>query len=372
MSNCNNKPTGHRISMFVTKPSDSFMCPICSQVLRDPKQCINGHCFCSECIQNALKCSSECPTCKVSLSLETLGHNSVGLSAIVEMITFCPSLEYFAIDSDAIKCTWTGKLCDQKAHVDECPFVRQDVDCDHCGENFPNGELYIHESHCGFRPVYCTNKCGFVVAYNQLESHQQSDCPLQKVDCPVSQLGMCKECPGHLIRRDLKEHIAGSARLPDTVLQLCEHVAIQTASAKERDKLSEEKVSQLTAQVADLSTRLLSMSALVTRISSRNDALSANIQDVITQNNSLTAQLKTPVSKPTSGGEVGLVATTPASVPPHSRPTMMGGLTSYATRAPPVAPSRSSASRAGGLVPTSTASVVSRGGALHGGVSGEN
>jgi hypothetical protein len=148
----------------------------------------------------------------------------------------------------------------------------------------------------------------------------------------------------------LKEHITGSVRLADTVFRLCEHAASQSVCTKKSDELSKE----LTAQVADLSTRLQSMDTLVTRISSRYDAISTTVQDVVTQNAALMAQLKA-LSKPTSG-----VPATPASVP-HSRPTMMGGLTSYATKQVPP----SASGRGGGLngiVPTSATPALGRSG----------
>lgn len=43
-------------------------CPICLAILKDPRQCMNGHLFCSECIYRYIKENPYCPTCRCFLN----------------------------------------------------------------------------------------------------------------------------------------------------------------------------------------------------------------------------------------------------------------------------------------------------------------
>jgi hypothetical protein len=49
-----------------------LMCNICLHLLEKPRQCQNGHLFCTDCIVPYLKRSSECPTCRCPLTEATL------------------------------------------------------------------------------------------------------------------------------------------------------------------------------------------------------------------------------------------------------------------------------------------------------------
>src|SRR4051794_34449258 len=41
-----NQDGGYSQSIFVTEPSEEFVCPLCLNILKNPKQCLRGHTFC--------------------------------------------------------------------------------------------------------------------------------------------------------------------------------------------------------------------------------------------------------------------------------------------------------------------------------------
>ena len=64
---------GYEDERFEHTVSPSFHCPICLNVLKEPKMCRNNeHVFCSVCINQHLANSSTCPQCMEELTVETL------------------------------------------------------------------------------------------------------------------------------------------------------------------------------------------------------------------------------------------------------------------------------------------------------------
>lgn len=269
--------------MFVNEPSTDFLCLICLKVINNLRQCINGHCFCKDCISAYVDHTHECPVCKTHLTRELLGKSVFVQSMINDMTVVCPSTKSEAFDGGS-RCEWTGKLCNRLSHFDECSKRVHFLECDHCELSFNAKDLQEHEMICELRPVYCTNKCDLVVAFNQLESHKQRDCPLHTVDCPIFRLGLCeKECPGQLIRRDLKVHIAGADSLPTTVIRLAELAVVQQT----RINTLETKLNAL----ADIR-----VDASVVRTTNQEDGV------VCSSNQSVSTESLTPVNLPSQLG----------------------------------------------------------------------
>lgn len=80
---------GYPLSVFIVPPSEDLLCPICLNVLKDPNQCKNGHCFCLSCISSALKDSAKCPTCLIPLISDQLSHNLLIKNQIDKLIVKC-------------------------------------------------------------------------------------------------------------------------------------------------------------------------------------------------------------------------------------------------------------------------------------------
>ncbi len=127
---------GHEVSIFVDKPPENCLCPLCFNVFDDPKQCSNGHCFCASCIASVLSSNhKECPICKTKISGAFLGRNLFAKSVIDEMKTICIScFDRQHPHSYTDCCTWNGLIADRQNHFDiECQF--REVICDQNGCN---------------------------------------------------------------------------------------------------------------------------------------------------------------------------------------------------------------------------------------------
>jgi hypothetical protein len=142
--------SGYEAKIFVEKPSDNYECPLCFDVLNDPRQCLNGHCFCNGCISKSVIRRPECPICKDKLTADFLGRNLQVKNIILEMQTKCMSrfikntCDKESSDND-IECAWIGKLSERELHFNN--------DCD-------------------FRLVKCPNEfCSEIMQHRCVEEH---------------------------------------------------------------------------------------------------------------------------------------------------------------------------------------------------------
>src|SRR4051812_12816326 len=97
--------------VFVAKPSEIFDCPLCLNVLNDPRQCPNQHAFCFGCISTALIKKNSCPICKVNVTSANLTKPLMICGLINEMQSYCES-KNFVVDSES--CQWIGRFSDRK------------------------------------------------------------------------------------------------------------------------------------------------------------------------------------------------------------------------------------------------------------------
>ncbi len=236
--------SGHESNIFVCKPSDKCDCPLCLNVLKDPQQCSNGHCFCKGCICTALAKQSECPLCKTHLTVKKLGKNLFMQNTIDEMDTYCISCDHLDIKNDLMidRCQWIGQLHSRTAHYEndcgyylekclndgcdtnvqrrlmpihgeQCEFRK--IVCEFCGDSsqpsYSVSELKEHHKVCVQRPMPCPNQCSAVLSLRMMEHHLVTDCPLEMVTCPLAALGVCTSCPGSLTRAELIIHITNPA-----------------------------------------------------------------------------------------------------------------------------------------------------------------
>ncbi len=291
-----NDPYGLDHKIFVSKPKDSFDCPLCFNVLKNPHQCPTGHTFCHGCISMALKSNKTCPICKIYISEQSLSKSLLINNMIEESETVCESKEIKTSVSDC--CTWIGPLHSRRAHSEkdcacyeiscpnvgcvmkierrqlpqhlkECRFVK--VTCqwcvDVCQETLFEHELADHRLYsCSRRPVACKNSCGVVVPFNEMGQHISTDCALEIVDCPLAQLGACNQnCPRKMRRCELREHVCGSENLCQTIVNLAKPVVTLRGS-----------VDLAAAQNIELST---CQAALTNKLSALNTTLWVSVHD---------------------------------------------------------------------------------------------
>jgi hypothetical protein len=129
---------------------ESYKCGICMDILNNPHQCKNGHCFCLTCFTTSLEINRECPTCKTYVDVDRLSKSLLVRDAIHVLLTKCHIQDVEGTTSEV--CDWTGHLEKRSVHL---------------------------------------NSCGF-----------------QLVKCPVSSfVGSCKNCTGNVLKKDLDAHV---------------------------------------------------------------------------------------------------------------------------------------------------------------------
>ena len=156
---------GFGTDRFKISVDKNFLCPICTDVLKDPVQCQNQHYFCKECIKKHLETNTKsCPICVQDLSEETLAEAPRIL------------LDYL-----------NGLM----------------ISCDHsergCTEEVPVSGLKSHVRECDFRPVVCTNeKCEQTFNQKDLADHVTDECEYRLVHC--------LDCDDEMIYKKFTKH----------------------------------------------------------------------------------------------------------------------------------------------------------------------
>lgn len=195
-------------SLFLDEKDDEDLCGICLNVCNDPKQCRNnGHIFCDICIRHQVtNYSSKCPNCKEHLDEDSLSRN-------VE--------KKKKIDSRRVKCKytvcdWTGKCSELMQHHGQCSYTR----CKHCSQHITNANVTLteHEDKCTEKTVKCHN-CNQQMKLNDLELHQNSQCPRRHVSCPFHSSGnQC--CDGSIPLDTFPNHLQEISSNPELLLRL--------------------------------------------------------------------------------------------------------------------------------------------------------
>ena len=141
---------GYEDERFEHTVNPSFHCPICLNVLKEPKMCRNNeHVFCSVCITQHLANSSTCPQCMEELTVETL-HRA-------------PRVLINCLSELTISCDYFSRGCRE--------YIRL-------------GDLQTHVIRCGFAPVKCSNNdCDMEVNKRDKIHHETEVCDFRKVKC---------------------------------------------------------------------------------------------------------------------------------------------------------------------------------------------
>ncbi len=111
--------SGFDSKIYINKPCDSYNCPLCLNVINDPRQCQNGHMYCNECIRSAISVRKECPVCKIYLVPENLGRCLVVQNITQSLPTLCISKFNLNCKTESgSNCEWTGPMLERASHFE--------------------------------------------------------------------------------------------------------------------------------------------------------------------------------------------------------------------------------------------------------------
>ncbi|CAB4041591.1 RING finger 151-like [Paramuricea clavata] len=141
--------TGYEDELFQYPVGPSFLCCICTNVIKDAAMCHNEHLFCRACITRHLVNFQTCPTCMEPLTVETLSQAPRGIR------NFLAELK--------IRCEFFDRGC---------------------GKFIELGDLERHVTECGFAPAVCSNEgCELEVNKQDLLHHETAVCEQRRVQC---------------------------------------------------------------------------------------------------------------------------------------------------------------------------------------------
>ncbi len=179
---------GLESTIFVTKPPNNiFDCALCLNIFNDPRQCLNGHCFCKVCIESSLKKFKHCPICKVNIT--DLGKNIVAQNTVEVMETFCQSTDLMLNPQFKLAhCPWTGPLHSRVSHYEnKCGNFALT-----CGAQIARSQFISHtKENCLYRKIRCDfcgdDKSTRLFTVSKLEEHK-AKCWHRLVACECSAL----------------------------------------------------------------------------------------------------------------------------------------------------------------------------------------
>ena len=156
---------GYEEERFENPVESRLLCPVCSNVLKDPVQCPNEHYFCRSCIGKHLHENSEtCPMCQHYLTEETL--------------TKSPRILTDMLQSLKIRCDHAKRGCRELIKLE---FLER------------------HVKSCGYSPTRCTNPgCSEVINQHEKERHKNELCRFR--------MTVCNDCKQQVLRKSSRVH----------------------------------------------------------------------------------------------------------------------------------------------------------------------
>ena len=181
---------GYEEERFEHEVDSRLLCPICSNVLKDPVQCQNEHYFCRSCIKEHLHKNSEtCPVCQDHLTEETLTKPPRLLTNMVECLK--------------IRCDHANRGCRELIKLE---FLPQ------------------HVKSCGYSPTRCTNPgCSQVINQHEKERHEHELCPFGRIvcdDCEEQVLRKSKRTHPCVIKKEVDQLVKDMKEVKDEVKQI--------------------------------------------------------------------------------------------------------------------------------------------------------
>lgn len=217
---------GHPVDIFTAPPSDSAICAICHDVLKDAvsmKEC--GHTFCQECAAACLRSSRRCPNCRVYVT----GSNPCYFArdSIGSMQVKCPhgSDEEGTDESNKRRkgdngeavpeecCNWVGRCEDFKNHDDLCQLKVISCSIDGCSHRSRRKDMDSHLTgdsllrHIDLMKQSFTATCEQKIQEMQQKMDRHSNLSQQKINSLENKIGamftLIKELgPSHIHVKD--------------------------------------------------------------------------------------------------------------------------------------------------------------------------
>ncbi|XP_044174913.1 TNF receptor-associated factor 6-like isoform X1 [Acropora millepora] len=204
---------------------NKYECPICLLGLREPVQTLCGHRFCRGCILRSIRdAGPKCPVDNEHLEEWQLNPDNFARREMLNHPVFCRLKKLY-------ECPWKGPLSKLEDHLKECDFV--DVLCPkNCGREFQRKDLKKHlEDDCPNRTIPCTfcaeeflwnsmenhfqdcpqyplscEKCGKEnIPRNEMQDHNEKECPTAELKCPFNVVGCQFEGPRPAVNEHVKE-----------------------------------------------------------------------------------------------------------------------------------------------------------------------
>ena len=181
---------GYEPERFENEVDSTLLCPICSNVLKDPVQCPNEHYFCRSCIGVHLHQNSEtCPMCQHHVTEETL--------------TKPPRLLTNMLKNLKIGCDNADRGCQEMIKLE---FL------DH------------HVKSCGYSPTACTNPgCFEIVNQHEKEQHESELCRFRMIfcdDCKQQVLRKLSHVHPCFMRKEMDGLVKDMKEIKDDVKQM--------------------------------------------------------------------------------------------------------------------------------------------------------
>eukprot|EP01038_Epipyxis_sp_PR26KG_P016043 gene16043-21778_t len=192
------------LSLSVKPLDDSFLCPLCLELMTDPVQCRNGHLFCRKCILLSLSIKESCPTCRLHLSVDSLSTALIIKNYIHKTLIKCchhklsspfiQSSKISELSTNITDSVSTSKEAEIESEIEYCGNIDRVISSSN--ENVSSSEnrsdLIINDQSFG---------CEWIGTADQLSYHLKYECSYKLTTCKHI------NCPSVVHQKLLDKHL---------------------------------------------------------------------------------------------------------------------------------------------------------------------
>ena len=164
-----------------------LICPICFYIFKNPINCSdkkNSHAFCKECIDNFLKASNKCPTCKLNFEYKINPSLNNSLNKLLFHCSFknegCNSIIPY---SEYLNHITNCKYNNNKYVCNIMKYKYKTKTFEKCGFISDKKEIEKHFNLCGFIKYYCIF-CKKDILQINLGEHVEKICKFGIINYP--------------------------------------------------------------------------------------------------------------------------------------------------------------------------------------------